>query len=104
MNNALNQVELKAGGLTVMGFSVSALATYGQVPTLDVCFDMGQCPLSAVPINHALGDHTRCLLRHDALRRLSTIPRAGVYYVPGRDRGRPARGRRGGSVAHRADS
>ncbi len=85
--NALKQVTVTAGGFEIRGFSVSALATYVQIPELDVCFDMGECPLSAVPINHVLlthahGDHSRCLLRHQALRRLGMLPRPAVYYIP----------------------
>ncbi|MFT7622582.1 MAG: ribonuclease Z [Myxococcota bacterium] len=87
MHNALADITIEAAGLKVTGFSISALATWLIIPELDVCFDMGECPLSAVPMNHVLlthahGDHSRCLQRHDALRRLGALPRAAAYYVP----------------------
>lgn len=47
MHNALEQVAVACGSLTLRGFSISGLATYVQVPELDLCFDMGECPLSA---------------------------------------------------------
>jgi ribonuclease Z len=57
------------------------------VPDLDLCFDMGECPLSAVPLDHvflthAHGDHSRCLLRHHALRGMFGIQRPATYYLP----------------------
>jgi ribonuclease Z len=87
MHNALDQITLRCGPLTLMGFSISGLATYVQVPELDVCFDMGECPLSAVPVRHVLlthahGDHARCLLRHRALRGMLGIPGDPVYFLP----------------------
>ena len=47
---------------------------------------MGECLIEAVPlehifVTHAHGDHTRCLLRHEALRRLMGMVPA-TYYVP----------------------
>lgn len=85
--NALQQVTLKLGGLSVTGFSISGLATYVQVPELDVCFDMGECPLSSLSINHvflthAHGDHARCLPRHWQLRRMLGNARAAAYFLP----------------------
>ena len=71
---------------TVVGFSISALATYLLIPELGTAFDMGECPLEAVPldrvfISHAHGDHARCLLRHESLRRLMSMEPA-TYYIP----------------------
>lgn len=87
MHNALSQIQLRCGGLTLVGFSISGLATYLQVPELDVCFDMGECPLSAVPLRHVLlthahGDHARCLLRHSALRRMLGLAGDACYFMP----------------------
>ena len=69
-----------------MGFSISALATYVLMPELNCSFDMGECLLEAVPLEHvflthAHGDHSRCLLRHESLRRLMGMTPA-TYYIP----------------------
>lgn len=77
---------LKFDQETVVAFSISALSTYVLVPELNCAFDMGDCLLDAVPIQrvfvtHAHGDHTRCLFRHDSLRRLMGMEPA-TYYVP----------------------
>lgn len=71
---------------TVTAFSISALSTYALIPELNCAFDMGDCLLDAVPlervfVTHAHGDHTRCLFRHDSLRRLMGMTPA-TYYVP----------------------
>ena len=85
--NALRQVSLETSKENLVGFSVSGLATYVQVPELDLCFDMGECPLSALPLDHvflshAHGDHARCLMRHHSLRRMTGIETEAVYYLP----------------------
>ena len=85
--NALRQVTLDLGTVTVAGFSISGLATYVQIPELDVCFDMGECPLSSLSINHvflthAHGDHARCLPRHWQLRRMVGNARPATYFLP----------------------
>ncbi|HEU0035199.1 MAG TPA: MBL fold metallo-hydrolase [Kofleriaceae bacterium] len=85
--NALQQVSLHIDGLTLAGFSISGLATYVQVPELGVCFDMGECPLSALSIDHVLlthahGDHARCLPRHWQLRRMVGNAKPAAYYLP----------------------
>lgn len=86
-HNALRQISVEADGFSIQGFSISGLSSYIQVPELDICFDMGECPLSAVPINHvflthAHGDHSRCMMRHDSLRKMIGIERPGAYYIP----------------------
>src|SRR5215467_3488998 len=86
-HNALAQVSLKLGNLSVAGFSISGLATYIQIPELDVCFDMGECPLSSLSLNHiflthAHGDHARCLPRHWQLRRMLGNARPAAYFLP----------------------
>jgi ribonuclease Z len=85
--NALAQVSLRLDQYTVVGFSISGLATYVQIPELDVCFDMGECPLSSLSLNHvflthAHGDHSRCLLRHWHLRRMVGIDKPAAYFLP----------------------
>jgi ribonuclease Z len=86
-HNALQQVTLSLGNTTVSGFSISGLATYVQVPSLGVCFDMGECPLSALSIDHvflthAHGDHARCLPRHWQLRRMLGNAKPAAYFLP----------------------
>ena len=87
IHNALKQVHLETSCTTVSGFSISGLATYIQLPELDFCIDMGECPLSATSINHvflthAHGDHARCLMRHHSLRKMMGVERESVYYMP----------------------
>src|ERR1043165_7248685 len=85
--NALQQVSLELGHLTVVGFSISGLATYVQVPQLSICFDMGECPLTSLSLDHvflthAHGDHARCLPRHWHLRRMVGNAKPAAYYLP----------------------
>ena len=87
IHNALKQVHIETSCTTVSGFSISGLATYIQLPELDFCIDMGECPLSATSINHvflthAHGDHGRCLMRHHSLRKMMGVERESVYYMP----------------------
>jgi ribonuclease Z len=85
--NALRQITLALDRVTLSGFSISGLATYIQIPELDVCFDMGEAPLSSLPLNHiflthAHGDHARCLPRHWHLRRMIGIAKPAAYFLP----------------------
>jgi ribonuclease Z len=85
-HNPGRPITLKFEQETVVAFSISALSTYVLVPELSCAFDMGDCLLDAVPlervfISHAHGDHTRCVLRHESLRRLMGMEPAR-YYVP----------------------
>lgn len=87
MHNALNQVTIPLKAATLKGFSISGLSTYLQVPEMDFCFDMGECPLSAVSLNHVFlthshGDHSRCMMRHESLRRMLGLEKEAWYYVP----------------------
>lgn len=85
-HNPGRPIRLTFAQESVTAFSISALATYALVPELNCAFDMGECLLEAVPIErvfltHAHGDHARCLLRHESLRRLMGMSQ-GTYYVP----------------------
>jgi ribonuclease Z len=85
-HNPGRPITLKFEHETVIAFSISALSTYALLPELNCAFDMGDCLLDAVPIErvfitHAHGDHTRCLLRHESLRRLMGMSPA-TYFVP----------------------
>lgn len=86
-HNALHQVTLELDHLTLAGFSIAGLATYVQIPELGVCFDLGECPLSALSLDHvflthAHGDHARCLPRHWQLRRMTGNVRPAAYFLP----------------------
>jgi len=86
-HNALRQVSLEQKRWNMYGFSISGLSTYFQIPELDFCVDMGECPISAISLNHVLlthshGDHSRCLMRHNSLRRMMNNPTPAVYYIP----------------------
>ena len=87
IHNALKQVHLKAACSSVQGFSISGLATYMQFPEMNFCVDMGECPLSATPLDHvflthAHGDHARCIMRHNSLRKMMGVEKESVYYIP----------------------
>ena len=87
IHNALRQIHVDTPCSPISGFSISGLATYIQIPELDFCIDMGECPLSAIPLNHvflthAHGDHARCLMRHHSLRKMMGVERDSVYYMP----------------------
>ena len=88
--NALHPVvlslPLSSGTLTLEGFSLSGIATWIVVREMDVLFDVGECALSAVPVQnvfltHIHGDHSRCLLRHWELRSMFRMDPA-TYMVP----------------------
>ncbi|MDR2555836.1 MAG: hypothetical protein LBC64_10470 [Fibromonadaceae bacterium] len=86
-HNALRQIHVEQKRWSLRGFSISGLSTYFQIPELDLCVDMGECPMSALSLNHVLlthshGDHSRCLMRHNSLRRMMQNPTQAVYYIP----------------------
>jgi ribonuclease Z len=86
-HNALRQVAIEQKRWNLRGFSISGLSTYFQIPELDLCIDMGECPMSALSLNHVFlthshGDHSRCLMRHNSLRRMMQNPIQAVYYIP----------------------
>jgi ribonuclease Z len=85
-HNPGKPIALELSQEKVVAFSISALATYVMLPELGCAFDMGECLIEAVPlervfITHAHGDHTRCMLRHESLRRLMGMEPA-TYYIP----------------------
>lgn len=87
IHNALRQTRLKLGSFSLSGFSISGLATYHLMPELNFAVDLGECPLSAIPLDnvfltHAHGDHSRCLMRHHSLRKMTGIAKDATYYLP----------------------
>ena len=87
IHNALRQIRIPLPKGTLKGFSISGLATYHQIPEFDFAVDLGECPLSAIALNHvflthAHGDHSRCLMRHHSLRKMTGISKDASYYIP----------------------
>lgn len=86
IHNALKQVHLNTRKFSLSGFSISGLASYHLLPELNFAVDMGECPLSAIPLDHvflthAHGDHSRCLMRHHSLRKMMGIEKNAAYYL-----------------------
>lgn len=87
IHNALRQTRLRLGSFSLSGFSISGLATYHLMPELNFVVDLGECPLAAIPLDnvfltHAHGDHSRCLMRHHSLRKMTGISKDATYYMP----------------------
>lgn len=79
-------MELKSGPYTLEGFSRSTIETYVRVNELNICFDIGKCPMSLVSvpqvfISHFHGDHSLGLTYYIAHRSLAKLP-PGEIYIP----------------------
>jgi ribonuclease Z len=79
-------MELTCGPFTLEGFSRSTIETYIKVNELNICFDIGKCPMSLVfvPqvfISHFHGDHSLGLTYYIAHRNLAKLE-PGKIYVP----------------------
>lgn len=79
-------VELQCGSLTLEGFSRSTIETYVKVKELNICFDIGKCPMSLVSvpqvfISHFHGDHSMGLTYYIAHRNLARFE-PGKIYIP----------------------
>jgi ribonuclease Z len=73
LHNPGAPLDLELGGLKLVAFSISAVATYVLAPELDACFDLGHCPLEATRLRHVFlththQDHCAGAFRHHALR------------------------------------
>ncbi|MEZ0371260.1 MAG: hypothetical protein ACAI44_19355, partial [Candidatus Sericytochromatia bacterium] len=78
--------ELSCGPFTLEGFSRSTIETYVKVNELNICFDVGKCPMSLVfvPqifISHFHGDHSLGMTYYIAHRNLAKLE-TGKIYVP----------------------
>jgi ribonuclease Z len=77
-------MELNCGSLTLNGYSRSTIETYVKVNELNICFDIGKCPMElvAVPqvfISHFHGDHSLGLPYYIAHRNLAKLETAQIY-------------------------
>lgn len=83
MTNVGNVTRLRVGGLTVEGFAISALASYIMVPELKVVFDLGHCPIEALPytvfLSHTHCDHVAGVPHYFSLREMMGLKGAAVY-------------------------
>jgi len=76
-------------GTAVHGVSIGGVETCIQLPGLDLCFDIGRCPRSAVQrsrvaFTHAHLDHLGGVAMHTATRALTALD-PPTYLVPARD-------------------
>lgn len=79
-------IELKCGNFSLEGYSRSTIETYLKVNELNICFDIGKCPMSLVHvpqifISHFHGDHSLGLTYYIAHRNLAKLE-TGKVYVP----------------------
>lgn len=79
-------MELQCGPYTLEGYSRSTIETYVKVNELNICFDIGKCPMSLVNvpqifISHFHGDHSLGLTYYIAHRNLAKLE-PGQVYVP----------------------
>ncbi len=79
-------MDLTCGPFTLEGFSRSTIETYVKVNELNICFDIGKCPMSLVfvPqifISHFHGDHSLGMTYYIAHRNLAKLD-PGKIYVP----------------------
>lgn len=82
--HSTNPVALTIGSTTIVGSSISGVATWITVPSLGIMFDAGDCPLEAVPMNavlvtHSHEDHAGGLMRHTRLRQMMGMEPAKVF-------------------------
>ncbi len=79
-------MELHSGPYTLEGYSRSTIETYVRVNELNICFDIGKCPMALVNvpqvfISHFHGDHSLGLTYYIAHRSLAKLP-PGEIYIP----------------------
>ena len=77
-------LALTLGALDVTAFSISGLATWIAVPSLDACFDLGHCTVEVsrlrnVLLSHAHQDHSLGVVRHLSLRAMTGARPSRVY-------------------------
>lgn len=75
---------LEIAGHELIAFSISGVSTYVLAPAIDVCFDMGHCPVEGarlrnVLLTHCHQDHSLGVVRHRALRQMWGDSPSKVY-------------------------
>lgn len=78
-------MKLHLSGIDFEAESVGGVNTCIEIPSWDLCFDIGRCPLSAVNrrrvmISHGHMDHMGGIAYHAAAR--SSAQATPIYYVP----------------------
>ncbi len=83
MTNVGNVTRLKLDGLTIEGFAISAVASYIMVPELKAVFDLGHCPIEALPytvfLSHTHKDHVAGVPLYFSLRDMQGMEGGRVY-------------------------
>jgi ribonuclease Z len=91
LHNPGFSASLNFGHLTLEGYAVSAVASYIMAPTLNACFDLGHCPVAALPLSniflsHVHKDHSAGVPLYFSLRDMQKMGKAKVF-VPSGSRG-----------------
>lgn len=86
MSPTMSHSVMTLAGQTVRARSVGGIETCIEFPNLNLCFDIGRCPhtavrLSRVFLTHAHMDHAAGLAWHAATRDLMSLG-TPTYYVP----------------------
>lgn len=76
--------SLRLGSFHAEAFSISGLATYVTVPSLDLSFDLGHCSVEAshcrsVLLTHVHQDHALGIVRHLSLRAMTSQSPSRIY-------------------------
>ena len=80
--------KVDTGELAILGYSVAGEETAIVCPELNVCFDIGRCPVEALPVDnillsHAHTDHSAGILYYFAQRDFQAIE-GGKVFMPKR--------------------
>lgn len=90
VQNPGHMLTHRAGGMTLRGYAVSAIASYVMPEGMGCCFDLGHCHMETVPmgrvfLSHVHADHASGLPLHLSLRAMQKLAPPKVY-VPAESR------------------